>query len=424
MTWRLILAFTMGAACCFAQFPKDGIPGPCTGQQAREYPGAWVKTPDDLSELAQSGLTAPQRAALLAKADQALAILRKAYPNPRGVNVWHYRWAYHSRFKTLPVPLSANLIFMQYRCYSDYRGTGQPRLVVEQNSDAWVQIEFNTPGQALRGELPDGYELPSGAAVYWSPIEFGPEFRGVPTLKGTIEVNTTTILLGKDNRLPVRPVTREEILRVHADYWRKRKQEEIAKLEKDLARDRKLLAEHKPRPGQSSELFAQNEATYRERIERSAALLGQANEELVSLPVRVLAQIEAMTPEQRNSQAVIDPVNTNAYVDLQFGPGGNRRPLWTMDDVYLANASRNAVHYMTIFWRRCRACRPRKPPSTNSSPTWIWKPFAPCSTGKEIAFHQAAAWLEQPNVTSVQPAARHQRVQGAPVLTDSQAALT
>lgn len=132
-----------------------------------------MKTPDDLLELGKSGLTPAQSKALLAKSAQALDILRKAYPNARGVNVWHYTWAFESRFR-------------------------------------------------------------------WSPIETGPPFRGFPTLKGTIDRNVTILFLSKDNRLPIRPVTREEILRLHAEFWRKRKQEEAAKFENEIARGRRF----------------------------------------------------------------------------------------------------------------------------------------------------------------------------------------
>ena len=352
MTLRSLLAGAFMASCALAQFPKEGIPGPCTDLQARELAGVWIRQPDDVQELATNGLTAPQRAAMLQKSDKVLSILQQAYPNPRGLNVWNYRWAYRSRFKSLPVPLSTNLIFMKYWCYDSYRATGKPRLVLEQNSDAWVQVEFNHLGQALRGELPDGYELASGAAIYWSPIELGPEFRGVPTLKGTIEPAATIVFLGKDNRLPLRPVTREEILRLHANFWRTRKTEEIGKLERDLARDRKLLAEHKPRPGQSEESFARNEATLKERIEHTTKLLAAANEESVSLPRKALAQIEAMPPDQRSGQAVIAFINTHSYADLQFGPGSDRRPLWTMDEAYFGKGPRSAVYFMSVFWRR------------------------------------------------------------------------
>jgi hypothetical protein len=132
-----------------------------------------MKTPDDLLELGKSGLTPAPSKALLAKSAQALDILRKAYPNARGVNVWHYTWAFESRFR-------------------------------------------------------------------WSPIETGPPFRGFPTLKGTIDRNVTILFLSKDNRLPIRPVTREEILRLHAEFWRKRKQEEAAKFENEIARGRRF----------------------------------------------------------------------------------------------------------------------------------------------------------------------------------------
>jgi hypothetical protein len=61
MACRWVFAFAFRTVSSFAQLPKDGIPGPCSGQQTREYPGVWVKSPDDLSELARGGYSPSSR---------------------------------------------------------------------------------------------------------------------------------------------------------------------------------------------------------------------------------------------------------------------------------------------------------------------------------------------------------------------------
>lgn len=364
----MLLSLSLGGA--LAQFPKGGIPGPCTEEQANGYAGVWVKTPDAFSELAQSGLTAVQRSALVAKTDKVLAILRNAYPSPRGVDVWNYRWAYRAHSRELPYPLSTNLIFMQYRCYSKYRDTGQPRLVVEQNSDAWVMVEFNSLGQALRGELPDGYELLDGEFVYSSPIELGPDFRpGFPTLKGTIEPTATVVFIGRENRLPIRAVTREEILRIHSRYSQAKKKEEIEKYEKQAARYRAMIAGLKQRADESAEEFAKRGADLRTDVEREEQRAAKAQEEMAGIPLRVQRQIESMTPEERRKQAV---VGGGFYADLSFDRGAGLRPLWAIDRDYFGKGlPRSAVQYMTVFWRR-----------------------VPSSPSKEAAFDELLAKLD------------------------------
>lgn len=310
----------------------------------------WMKRPDDLSGMTEIRLTAAEKAALLAKSDKVLAILRAAYPEPRGVNVWNFRWAQYARFAKLFSVLGTDLIFMECRCYEKgYRGGG-PRLIFEENSDAWVMVDFNWLGQPMMGELPDGYEVEGGGPIFWSPVELGPPFRGIPTLKGLIETNTTTLFLSKDGRLPLRPVTREEILQRHAAVWKKAKLEEAAKFEKGVARDRELLARPKS-PSQSEELHARNQATLKERVEWGLQNLAKARDEAESIPKRVQAQIEAMTGEERRMQAVTGAM-TGGYADLKFEGVAGSRPLWAFDEGYFGKVGRGKVHFMTVFWRR------------------------------------------------------------------------
>ena len=353
------MQFWAAAALCafslWGQLPKEGVPGPCTVEQARNAAGGWLKQIDDVSAMSEIGLSAADKAALLAKSDKALAILRAAYPEPRGTNIWYYRWAQYSRFGNLFSVLGTDLIFMEYRCHSDYYKTGGPRLIAEANSDAWVMVDFNWLGQSLGGELPDGYAMPGGGPVFWSPVELGPLFRGVPTLKGLIESNTTTLFLSKDNRLPIRPVTREEILRIHAAFWRGTRLEEAAKFEKGVARDRNLLAKPR-RPNESEDLFARNQATLKERIEWGLQNQAKAREESESLPRRVQAQIDAMSPAERLLQAVTGSMN-GGYMDIQFSGVPGSRPLWAFDETYFGKGTRGKVHFMTVFWRRVPSSR-------------------------------------------------------------------
>ncbi|MBI4889568.1 MAG: hypothetical protein HY821_03015 [Acidobacteria bacterium] len=350
MQWNRWAAAVLCAASLWGQLPKEGIPGACTPEQAAAVSGGWLKQPDNLSAMGQTGLTAPDRAALLAKSDKVLAILRAAYPAPRGVNVWHSRWAQGERFGSLFSFLSTYWIFMEYRCHPNYLGKG-PRLIGEENSDAWIMVDFNWLGQSLQGELPSGYELPDGKPIFWTPVELGPPFRGVPTLKGLIETNTTTLFLSKDGRLPIRPVTREEILRVHAAFWRKAKLEEAAKFEKGVARDRELLAKPK-NPSQREEVYARNQASLKERLEWGLGNQAKSREEADSIPRKVQAQIDAMSPAERRSQAVTGSPSTHTYMELQFSGVTGSRPLWTFDNAYFGQGTRGKVHFMTVFWRR------------------------------------------------------------------------
>jgi hypothetical protein len=192
--------------------------------------------------------------------------------------------------------------------------------------------------------------MPGGSPVFWSPVELGPPFRGIPTLKGLNEANTTTLFISNDNRLPIRPVTREEILGIHAAFWRKLRLEEAAKFEKGVLLDRNLLAQPRS-PSESAELFASNQATLKERIEWGLQSEAKAREESVSLPRRVQAQIDAMSPAERRLQAVTGSM-TSGYADIQFSGVPGSRPLWAFDETYFGKGTRGKVHFMTVFWRR------------------------------------------------------------------------
>ena len=344
-----------------AQVPKAGIPGPCTNEGVAEIPGVWVRRPDNLSELSRSTLAPAQKAKLLAKADAAAAILQKAYPNPRGLVAWQYRWAPRSRTPKLPVHVGVNSLYLQYRCFQSYRTTGQPLTTQETESDAWVVIELNSLGAALSGELADGYEMPNGNPVYANSIRLEGEFRGVPVIRGKVEKNATVVYLGRENRLPLRPVTREEILRIHAGYWQKKMQEEIASAQRAVARHPADLARHKRMTGESDKDWERRNASFVRGQEAEVKRVEEFKALALEIPKRIEAQIGAMTPGERRAPAALGPINTFSYEDLKFSPAAGGEPLVTVDEGYFNKAlPLSAVQYMTVFWRRVPGSPPKE----------------------------------------------------------------
>lgn len=77
--------------CAFGawgQVPKEGIPGTSTKEGAAALGGTWIPRTDNLGELAFRKLSPAERQRLAGKAAAALDILRRAYPAPKGHDVW------------------------------------------------------------------------------------------------------------------------------------------------------------------------------------------------------------------------------------------------------------------------------------------------------------------------------------------------
>ena len=200
----------------------------------------------------------------------------------------------------MPSHINANLIFMEYRCYSDYRGAG-PRLIPEIASDAWVTIDFNTLGAAMTNPLPDGYMLPGGLPMYQAEARLEGDFRGVPVLRGARDKNVTMLYIASRRELPLRTVSREDFLRVHGTYWLGKIREELADAEKGVAGARQRLAELAQRRGAAAKDADQW---------RQVAL-----------------------EQQRDFEKKAEAVRAN-------------------DDFHQPRPDRAAVQHITVFWRR------------------------------------------------------------------------
>lgn len=341
--------------CAFGawgQVPKEGIPGTCTKEGAAALGGTWIPRTDNLGELAFRKLSPAERQRLAGKAAAALDILRRAYPAPKGHDVWFNRSAARVIEPTLPSHINANLIFMEYRCFSDYRGAG-PRLIPEIASDAWVTIDFNTLGAAMTNPLPDGYMLPGGLPMYQAEARLEGDFRGVPVLRGARDKNVTMLYIASRRELPLSTVSREDFLRVHGTYWLGKIREELADAEKGVAGATQRLAELAQRRGAAAkdadrwrQVALEQQRDFEKKAEAVRAKMAEVSR-------RNEAQLLALAPAERKSPAAFRALNRYQYEEVRFEAGPGILPVVVADDdFHQPRPDRAAVQYLTVFWRR------------------------------------------------------------------------
>jgi hypothetical protein len=348
VSFLILLAFVAAG-----QVPKQGIPGPCTIEQAASAAGAWIGRPDRLSELARGKLTPIERKRLEAKAAAALEILRAAYPTPQGHDVWYYRHATRIIEPTLPPAVDANLIFMEYRCYTDYRATGS-RLIPEIASDAWVTVSFNSLDGSLNNPLPDGYTLPSGLPMYHTETHLEGSFRGVPVIGGRPERDSTTVYIANKPHLPLRPVTRLELLQTHREYWLKKTHENLSEPAESAVRGLQgTLADLEKRHAGDGAQFEQKRQKLLEEIRGWEERAAKGRAAVADVDRRSAAQLAQLPQAERALPATLRELDPYKYAELRFDGGPDARPVVVVDDDFHApRPNRAAVQYITVFWRR------------------------------------------------------------------------
>jgi hypothetical protein len=335
------------------QIPAQGIPGPCTPQQAAETAGAWVVKPNHLRELSVRKLTPAERKRLIAKGVAALDILRRAYPEPRGLNVWFYLSAPSVIEPTLPSVIESNLMLMEHRCDTDYQGTG-PRLIAGTESDAWVMVQFNSLGGAINLPLPDGYMLPSGLPLYHTETRLEGTFRGVPIIGGRPERDSTTVYIANKPRLPLRPVTRLEMLQAHREYWLRKTHENRVEPHESAVRGlERTLADLEQRRAAYGAAYEQNKQRLLEQIRDWEAQAAKGRAVLADVDRRSAAQLARLTPAEGALPAVLSEIVPYRYTELRFDAGPAARPVVVVDDAFVTpRPDRASVQYITVFWRR------------------------------------------------------------------------
>ena len=169
------------------------------------------------------------------------------------------------------------------------------------------------------------------------------------------------LFLSNRPELPLRPVTREEFLRVHAAFWKGKLEEAARNAEEAVARHPQELARFRRMASESDADFETRRRSFLNGQQAELKRRDEARARLQQIPARIQAQLDAMTPAERARPAVIGPLDLYSYQDIRFTEGGNARPLLTLNTAYhQPSPGRAAAHYLTVFCRRVPGSSPKE----------------------------------------------------------------
>ncbi|GAB3337541.1 hypothetical protein GCM10027299_48750 [Larkinella ripae] len=312
----------------------------CRPDDARQVVTNWVRKPD---ALVGAGPDFPRQSLppVFERQEKLIKILQKAYPIPQGLEARAYRViksdpdnAYKAMPPNSPLRYSVTTYYLHYWCF---RGKSERA----HETGTWIECYVNSLWQFLESIGEREYLLPNGQSIYYMPQVVG-DLKGYPVYSNKTGRSTNrheSVLIVPGNRLPVRPVSREEFIRAvqrHIQNFLQANSEQTRQLEAGL---KETLA-YADRPG-SFKTEAEREKykeDNRRSIENGQIKRDKTAQQYRDNHERLETLLVAMTPQERAVQAIIDDpyeFMTNSRHKGTFAEQAvDGRPLVTHDQHY------------------------------------------------------------------------------------------
>lgn len=346
----------------------------CSEGQASEHSIPW-KNLDNLSMADKNAITKQQYPLIKTRVDKIAEIIKRSYPNPVGLESQlkrridgegeHYEYRAELSGKNAPLRYSAEAWFFSLLCDKNGKvsreGETGTQVVAHVN---WLE-DFMDP---VDGNF-DGLQLENKQKLYFMPYKVG-ELQGYPVYnpklltfdkrrqESVYDANRPeeSILLVKGDRLPVRPVTRQEYL----NALKRAEEKSLADAEAHLKKMQDVLKES---------LADYDKMKFNSEAEREKAKAGAKKEvengskhsaSYISKHKKNIAQIEELfrsyNAEELKKQAVVQDVSqitTKADIAEEFKKQELKgRPVVTHDFTYFdPKLPRHAVQFIQVFFK-------------------------------------------------------------------------
>lgn len=206
--------------------PEAASPGTgrCTDEMARQTVGKWARQkPDDL---AMADRTFPKTGykAVLAKAQEVIELFKIANPEFKGIEAHAYRGIRgQSMIPNGPLPFRADVWYGSFICVGNdtYKAHMRGKIIVHGNY-GYTVVSFNSLDDVLRSPRDGGPLLTSdGDEIREYTKDLG-EFKGYPYIQTSHRDSYhEAIIVASNDRLPYKPVTREQYVRARIQDYQK-----------------------------------------------------------------------------------------------------------------------------------------------------------------------------------------------------------
>ena len=307
--------------------------GQCTDELAWQKPGAWSRADDNLAN--DRALPQSAHAAALQKADEVVELVKRAIPDPMGVQAKVSRSRGLQHTGEGPLKYGVTAFFLGYFCVGQTAGNQDTRgkVLLGDETATWIYIKFNDLSQLI-SPLSNEFRVADGGVMFSLPRRSG-DFKGHAQYawESSHGVRWEAILVkAKDMRL-TRDVSREEFIRTREQIER----DQIATLLKS--------ADGRP-------------ASARASIDKSVKSYEQRVANLVALR-------ESMSPAERQEPAIVRNTHTGNRDHITFaakGERGGERLYVLSSDFFDKSLPRHAIQFATILLR----WEPQNPPKVEA----------------------------------------------------------
>ncbi|MGV3556699.1 hypothetical protein [Larkinella arboricola] len=282
----------------------------CRPEEVQRMPTSWVRKPDALGAM-DPAFPRKSLPMVFERQDKLIKLLQKAYPNPQGLEARAYRLIrndpnneYQQIAPNSPLRYSVTTYYLHYWCFK-----GKPERSHE--TGTWIECHVNSLWQFMNSISEREYVLANGQQIYYMPEIVG-NLKGYPVYSnrtGWKDRKHESILLVPGNRLPVRPVTREELIRSlqrYVQHYLNENEETTRKLEAAL-KETMAFADQSTTFKTTAEREKYKEDN-RRSVETGRLKRDQTAQRFRDNFQRLETMLTAMNPQERTAQAVIsDP---------------------------------------------------------------------------------------------------------------------
>jgi hypothetical protein len=276
----------------------------CTPDSVEQMKPNWKLAAN--TNLGSPGFGIPDMKQIISRTSKYFELVKNVLPDPVGVTPKYYTVGNSPIAPGAPLGYSLNLHFLEMWCR-------QKKVIIAAETDYWAYIFVNQLGWVLPGnDRIAHFTLADGQAIWKNANAVTDQlFRGYPLISGKTHSGALTVFIGSKNRLPVRPVTKEELIQSYKTYWVKHYADEIKRLEDS----KKNMLNTKPSPEKLKKSGYTEEKIQQlyQAIEKGAANHDRAVAELQADRDKKIPMLDTMLSRmddaQRKSPAKTDYLN-------------------------------------------------------------------------------------------------------------------
>ncbi len=234
------------------------------------------------------------------------------------------------------------MYFLKYECVG---GIVKP----EAATGLWIYFSFyRIPFFNSNNDV--GYTLNNGQEMYYSRYALGDSYKGLPTLGPLHHPNGKAVWVSEQARLPLRSVTRAEVLPAYREAFFKNRDETVKRLEASLSTEQRDLGRIDSSPNSLADKERSRKALLDSNV-NSRSFIEKAKAELSACTAEIN---DALSKPTAKDPAFVEFVDSYCKPEKMFIDRANPRAkaITAFDDAFFDRTKPASVaQFIVIYWR-------------------------------------------------------------------------